>query len=576
MKRLVMAGLLAGVVTVALAMPTKDELAKAQPLVTELMAPAMAEFKAKTKTAAEVGEVSAKYAAEAETEAAKFLLLKGAIAFYVRGGEYDKAADTVERMKADVKDVPPSVLAEIISKATARTTGKKAPRLFAQYRQAKAQSAAEADVKGLAAQLKKKPDNLALRRQYAEALAVSGDWKSALDEFAKLNDGTAKMAKAELEGTAKSADLGEFWWTYEPAYENAGETFKAHAAAHYRQALDADEITGLKKNIVNQRLAGIQEISLARPTPLKKPLFAIPKKGRGPDVDLTLGGNEKMTFVSCPAGTFQTVGGSKRGSEWWKHEVTISRPFWFAKHNVTYSQLRTLTGHVPKMGNDDVSPSYKWDVLGGEKTPVGFSYNGALKLIENLNERYRDVLPSDYVFRFPTEAEWERAFVADHGGHWDKKMEKWVVKFEERKAALCDKMKTDYSDKDLKWPWSVPYFAVMSKEPNEWGIYDFLGNGWMYMLDTVDGKSNKLLDVDPAPLGETYEPTSVDPFSVAKGKFPRVLMRGDGWCKRFNGENFPKKALFAINDLFHQDGHLRLVIGPDLIAEKKAAAAKGK
>ena len=106
MKRLVVLGVLTSA-AVALAMPTKDELKKAQPLVAELMAPTLADFKAKKKTAAEVGDVSVDFAAKAETEAAKFLLLKGALTYYVRGDEYDKAADAVETLKSSVAQIPP-------------------------------------------------------------------------------------------------------------------------------------------------------------------------------------------------------------------------------------------------------------------------------------------------------------------------------------------------------------------------------------------------------------------------------------------------------------------------------------
>ena len=116
--------------SVALAMPTQQELKKAQPLVAELMAPTMDDFKAKKKTAAEVADMAIKYAGEAETEAAKFMLYRSSVPYYVRGEAYDKAADAVEQLKANVKDVPASVIEEIISKATVRATAKKAPRLF--------------------------------------------------------------------------------------------------------------------------------------------------------------------------------------------------------------------------------------------------------------------------------------------------------------------------------------------------------------------------------------------------------------------------------------------------------------
>ena len=258
MKRLVMA-MVVLCAAHALAMPTQAELKKVQSLVAELMAPAMAKFtsagaKEKTAAAVKVADTSVEFANAAETEAAKFLLLKGAVSFYTRGEAYDKAADTVTALQANVKNVTPEVIAEITGKATGSISETKAPRLFALYRSAKLQVRAASEAKSLAQKLKKVKSD-ALQRRYAEALAVSGDWKAAYTEFAKLSNVKLKaIVESEAEGKAKNVESGEFWWDYEPAMEDADDIFKAHAAAFYRKALAAGEITGLKKNIVEQRI----------------------------------------------------------------------------------------------------------------------------------------------------------------------------------------------------------------------------------------------------------------------------------------------------------------------------------
>lgn len=567
MKRLVTVGAMACVAT-ALAMPTKDELKKAQPLVTELMAPAMAEFKAKTKTAAEVGEVSAKYAAEAETEAAKFLLLKGAMTYYVRAEDYDKAADAVEALKAGVKDVPPSVLAEIISKATVRATSKKAPRLFAQYRQAKMQSAAEADVKEFAAQLKKKPDSLALRRKSAEALAASGDWKAALGEFAKLNDETAKKAKEEVDGTAKSADLGEFWWAYEPTYEGAGDTFKVHAAAHYRQALDAGEITGLKKNIIERRVAEYgAQVDAQLSVDARVKLFVLPKSGRGPEVKLAIDEKHSIDFVSCPAGEFKM--GFKEGNSCLKfHEVTISRPFWIAKTPVTYGQVDVMMGKMPRRNAEKGNPDFCLDILGGDNVPAAMSYNQALKVLEMLNRKYGTQLPGGYVFRLASEAEYEYAAKSGRSEYNIKRDGVGeITTFEERLQALRDK---GYDAVDCaNWPWRVPYFAVGSKKPNAWGTFDMFTAGWAYVLDTVQCKD----ETDTEALTPFYRDGSVDPVQISVERGSMCVTAGCGWGYFGDGKYQGKgwvKFLMEMGDVFHDDCFLRVVVGPDLVCEKRS------
>ena len=249
MKRLALGTMVACAAT-ALAMPTKQEISKAQPFVAELMAPIMDDFKAKKKTAAEVAEAAVAYAAEAKTEPAKFMLYRSSVPYYVRGEAYDKAAEAIDLLKGNVKDVPAEVILEILVKASVDDLKERAPRLYAMYRQAKRQVSAENDVKGL----RKKPASPANRRKLAEALATAGNWSEALKEFASLRDDTAQMAKKEQDGSAANAELGEFWWTYAPTYKNAEDTFKLHAAYYYRKALAADEITGLKKNIVEQRI----------------------------------------------------------------------------------------------------------------------------------------------------------------------------------------------------------------------------------------------------------------------------------------------------------------------------------
>ena len=563
MKRLVTVGAMACVAT-ALAMPTKDELKKAQPLVAELMAPAMAEFKAKTKTAAEVGEVSEKYAAEAETEAAKFLLLKGAMTYYVRAEDYDKAADAVEALKAGVKDVPPSVLSEIISKATVRATSKKAPRLFAQYRQAKMQSAAEADVKELAAQLKKKPDSLALRRKHAEAIAASGDWKAALGEFAKLNDETAKKAKAEVDGTAKSADLGEFWWAYEPTYEGAGDAFKVHAAAHYRQALDAGEITGLKKSIIERRVAEYSaQVDAQMSVSEQTKLFVLPKSARGSEVKLAIDEKHSIDFVSCPAGEFKM--GFKEGNSCLKfHSVKISRPFWIAKLPVSYGVLDALIGKPERPFCEKCD--FRVDVLGGDETPAGMSHNTALTTLSVLNKKFGRQVPRGYVFRFASEAEYEYVTKSGRSSYSSKiDGEGEMTTFQERLKAVQAK---GYSVPEWeKFPWRVPYFAVGSKKANAWNVKDMLTAGWAYTLDMV--KCDRERDTEV--LTPFYVDGSVDPVQLYDGPGAWCVMRGCGWDYegKFKGRGWIK-FLFEPGDFFHNDGVLRVVVGPDLVSEKRS------
>ena len=238
------------------AMPTKQEISEMRPLVAELMAPVMAEYKANAKTAVEVADTSVAFADSAKNEATRFLFLRGAVNYYAKGGEFGKAADTIEILKSKIRDIPPAEIASIISGALGRENARKAPRLQSQLLLAQAQVKSARDLSRLSVQLKK-INTAPVRRQYAEALALSSDWKAALAEFAKVDGEVGKMTKGEADGSAGSAELGDFWWSYETSYAGAEGFFRDHAAGYYRKAIAEGKVDGLKKTLVEQRLASL-------------------------------------------------------------------------------------------------------------------------------------------------------------------------------------------------------------------------------------------------------------------------------------------------------------------------------
>lgn len=573
MKRLVVAVVVVSCLVRAWAMPTRAELTKAQSLVVELMAPAMEAYKTagaqdKASAAVKVGDTSSEFAKAAETEAAKFLLLKGAVTFYTRGEAYDKAADAVAALQTTVKDVTPAVIAEITGKATSKISETKAPRLFALYRTAKLQIRAASEAKSLALKLKRVKSD-AIQRRYAEALAVSGDWKAAYCEFAKLSDAKIKaIVEAEAKGNAKNAASGEFWWAYEPELEDAEDFFKTHAAAFYRQALAVGEITGLKKSIIERRVAeyGAQvDAQLSVDAQVK--LFVLPKSGRGPEVKLAIDEKHSIDFASCPAGEFKM--GFNSGNSCLKfHEVAISRPFWIAKTPVTYGQVDAMMGKTPRRNAEKGNPNFCLDILGGDNVPAAMSYNQALKVLEMLNRKYGTHLPEGYVFRFASETEYEYAAKSGRSEYNIKRDGVGeITTFEERLQALRDK---GYDAVDCaKWPWRVPYFAVGSKKPNAWGIFDMFTAGWAYVLDTVQCKG----ETDTESLTPFYQDGSVDPVQISVERGSMCVTAGCGWGyfgdAKYQGKGWVK-FLMEMGDVFHDDCFLRIVIGPDLVKEQKA------
>ena len=88
------------------AMPTAEETRQAEPAVKRLLQQQRTELKSGRKTRSDVALLAMKRASEAKTEAEKLLLMKGAFALYVRDGNLEKAAETMNVLKKAIPDLP--------------------------------------------------------------------------------------------------------------------------------------------------------------------------------------------------------------------------------------------------------------------------------------------------------------------------------------------------------------------------------------------------------------------------------------------------------------------------------------
>lgn len=234
-------------------MPTQKEVAEVQPLVNELMSPLVKDFKAKKISDAEVGDGAMAFVEEAESLPAKFALLKGAVSYYAKGKEYDKAADAINSILELVPDIPPKALYEITSKAVANAASNSSPRLLAINNVAKKRNAAVSKLKEIENELKKKPRDADLKRAHAELVAATGDWEAALKEFAALGGEIGSMALADTDATGDSSALADFWWNYKPFAVEAKDAIRQHAVAFYRNALEEGNLSGLKKSLADAK-----------------------------------------------------------------------------------------------------------------------------------------------------------------------------------------------------------------------------------------------------------------------------------------------------------------------------------
>ncbi|MDR1084730.1 MAG: SUMF1/EgtB/PvdO family nonheme iron enzyme [Deltaproteobacteria bacterium] len=126
-----------------------------------------------------------------------------------------------------------------------------------------------------------------------------------------------------------------------------------------------------------------------------------------------------------------------------KHEVTISKPFYLGKFEVTQQQWTAIMGRNPSR--------YK-----GASNPVdSVSWDRAQEFADKLNEK-----EGRTIFRLPTEAEWEYAARAGTST---------VYPFGNRPNSLGD------------YAWfsnnsGMTTHPVGQKRPNPWGLYDMFGN----------------------------------------------------------------------------------------------------
>jgi hypothetical protein len=105
-------------------MPTEEETRKAEPVVKKMLAQERAALESSKKTRSEVAAAAMKLAGEADTDAAKLLLMKGAFVLYVRDGNLKKAVETMNALETAISDMPPQSITNMIETALLGVSGK--------------------------------------------------------------------------------------------------------------------------------------------------------------------------------------------------------------------------------------------------------------------------------------------------------------------------------------------------------------------------------------------------------------------------------------------------------------------
>jgi formylglycine-generating enzyme required for sulfatase activity len=201
------------------------------------------------------------------------------------------------------------------------------------------------------------------------------------------------------------------------------------------------------------------------------------------ELSLDLGGGVKIELVLVPAGSFMM--GDERGEAEEKplHKVTISKPFYMGKYEVTQEQWQAVMG---------ANPSH----FMGPRNPVDrVSWEASQAFIKKLNEK---LAAAGVTFGLPTEAQWEYACRAGSAGRYG---------FGDGESELAEYGWFESNSGGNTRP-------VGQKKPNAWGLYDMHGNLWEWCGDWYDGNYYK-----ESPATDPSGPTTVT---------SRVL-RGGSW-----------------------------------------------
>jgi formylglycine-generating enzyme required for sulfatase activity len=197
-----------------------------------------------------------------------------------------------------------------------------------------------------------------------------------------------------------------------------------------------------------------------------------------------------MEFVTIPAGQFQM--GCSEGTkpnecgsdERPRHAVQITKPFEMGKTEVTQKQYQAIVGSDPSQ--------YTGDNLPVEQV----SFEDVQAFLTKLNAKN-----DGYLYRLPTEAEWEYAARA---GTTDQFAGAFVpnplVRF-----AKADDAAVYNVDQTT---------AVASKKPNAWGIYDMRGNVAEWVQDWYDP-----MYYGSSPAADPKGPATGDARVVRGGSF---------------------------------------------------------
>jgi formylglycine-generating enzyme required for sulfatase activity len=176
-----------------------------------------------------------------------------------------------------------------------------------------------------------------------------------------------------------------------------------------------------------------------------------------------------FNMVAIPGGTFQMGSFVGSNNEQPVHGVTLTRPFWVGRYEVTQAEYQAVMGNNPS----------RFQFSSPQRPVEQVSWNDAMAYCAALTgtEVAAGRIPAGYQYRLPTEAEWE--YCCRSGTSTDYCFG----------ANLTCGMANIF-DRQTLFSCYVVTLPVGSLPVNPWGLFDVHGNVWEWCLDAWDNSFN--------------------------------------------------------------------------------------